>query len=183
MFQFQNYPLNDLWAGRKYIVDIWAKPLGLAGGGSGVRWKRTGGGDRRAQTDGETRGREGASGGAGRERAREKGRAWLPLGDKWPPTDGRHIQIAPRCRCPASFYVCLPPSLRVYILHVVAWSRANDLLAKYSGKRRRVPPASFSNEYFDTGDASDVSPSPVSLCLIYRTLVEPASLATSIGRG
>lgn len=82
MFQFQNYPLNDLWAGRKYIVDMWAKPLGLAGGGSGVRWKRTGGGDRRAQTDGETWGREGASGGAGRERAREKGRAWLPLGDK-----------------------------------------------------------------------------------------------------
>lgn len=79
-------------------------------------------------------------------------------------------------------FLRMSPPLRVYILHV-AWSRANDLLAKYSGKRRRVPPASFSNEYFDTGDASDVSPSPVSLCLIYRTLVEPASLATSIGRG
>lgn len=102
--------------------------------------------------------------GWGEEGEREKGRAWLPLGDKWPSTDGRHIQIAPRCRCPASFYVCVPSPLSRIIPHVAfSSSRANDLLAKYSGKRRRVP--SFSNEYFDTGDASDVGPSPVTRCL------------------
>lgn len=96
MFQFQNYPLNDLWAGRKYIVDMWAKPLGLRAGvvSRGRSARKIG---REKGTRGGTAGRE--------ERLPE-----MLSGDKWPPTDGRHFQIAPRCRSPASFCV----SLRIF---------------------------------------------------------------------
>lgn len=165
---------------------MWAKPLGLAQGGGGGSWremeKDTGGGGGKGSTgaqkrDEETRkGKEGASEGRREKRVKEREKKDAH-GCRWETNDRRPTEdtskLLQRCRCPASFYVCPPPPslLRVYILHV-ARSRANDLLAKYSGKRRRVPPASFSNEYFDTGDASDVSPSPVSLCLIYRTLAE-----------
>lgn len=61
MFQFQNYPLNDLWAGRKYIVDMWAKPLGLASKGRKLAW------------DGKRRGRQTKKRGRASERASERG--------------------------------------------------------------------------------------------------------------
>lgn len=167
MFQFQNYPLNDLWAGRKYIVDMWAKPLGLAGGGSQP------GAPREMEKEATTaRGRDGETClwcWRGEEKERRKRDAH---GCRWETNDRRPTEDTSKLL----HGVAVPPLFTCPLYVYSSWrpleSRANDLLAKYSGKRRRVPPASFSNEYFDTGDASDVSPSPVSLCLIYRTLAK-----------
>lgn len=136
MFQFQNYPLNDLWAGRKYIVDMWAKPLGLARKGRKLAWDGKRRADRRRNAgnggEGASERAKGERRGWGEEGAREKGRAWLPLGDKWPSTDGRHIQIAPRCRCPASFYAC-PPLSRI-IPHVAFVLASERPISKIFGE-------------------------------------------------
>lgn len=103
----------------------------------GVGWKKTGG---QTKKRGEWRGggeraserAKGERRGWGEEGAREKGRAWLPLGDKWPSTDGRHIQIAPRCRCPASFYAC-PPLSRI-IPHVAFVLASERPISKIFGE-------------------------------------------------